>query len=204
MPFILRKIRKARWHGNDVLDWLLPDEIQADSLLDLSTKDNQLSIYIVEDDRSNLERIIAALAGNCDFISNVDYALVPAEVLSESGIEVADVKGETSDEQVNEAHRDLIHLSASKLLVLAKAISIRGERTRLTTKKVRKMIGRSIANGYIDKARLKLPANEISKLKLPQQSDGTTADHGNRINKGTSDREIGRDPEANQPGGSEE
>jgi hypothetical protein len=195
MPFILRKIRKARWHRNDVLDWLLPDEIQADSLLDLSTKDNQLSIYIVEDDRSNLERIIAALAGNCDFISNVDYALLPAEVLSENEIEVAGVKGETSDEQVNEAHRDLIHLSASKILELAKSIGTKGERTRLTAKRVSEMIGRSIANGYIDKTRLRLPANEISKLKLPQQSDGTTADQGNQVSK---------DTEANQSGESEE
>jgi hypothetical protein len=204
MPLILRKIRKARWHRNDDLDWLLPDEIQADSLLDLSTKDNQLSIYIVEDDRSNLERIIAALAGNCNFISNVDYALLPAEVLSEMGIEVAGVQGETSDEQVNEVHRDLIHLSASKILELAQSISTRGERTRLTAKKVSEMIGRSIANGYIDKARLKLSADEISKLKLPKQSDGKPADQGNQVNKGTSDNETREDAEANQSSESEE
>ena len=171
MPFILRKIRKARWHGSDVLDWLLPNDVQADSLLDLSTKDNQLSVYIVDDDRFNLDRILAALAGNCDFISNIDYALIPAEVLTRIEIKTAETKGETSDEEVNIAHKDLIELSAFQILELAKSISATGERARLTAKKVAELIERSIAEGFIDQTRLKLSAPEMAKLKLAQPTN---------------------------------
>ena len=92
MSFILRKIRKGRWHGSDVLKWLPANELPADSLVDLATKDNQLSIYIVEGDRSNLDRIIAALSANCDFISNFDYALLDKEVLDVIKIKMTNVK----------------------------------------------------------------------------------------------------------------
>ena len=179
MPFILRKIRKARWYGSDVLHWLPPNDVQADSLLDLSTKHNQLSVYIVENDRSNLDRILAALVGNCDFISNIDYALIPAaEVLDRIKIKTVEIKGETSDEQVNTAHRDLIELSASQILELAKSISATGERARLTAKKVAELIERSIDEGHIDQTRLKLSAPEIAKLRLAQPTNIELAAEG--------------------------
>jgi len=50
-------LQKIRWHGSDVLQWLPANDLQADSLVDLATKNNQLSIYIVESNRSNLNLV---------------------------------------------------------------------------------------------------------------------------------------------------
>jgi hypothetical protein len=78
MPLILRKIRKARWYQYDRSDfpWLLEEDIPADPLGDLATNDNELSVWQINDDKSNLPRVAAALAANCDDISNLDYALI--------------------------------------------------------------------------------------------------------------------------------
>ena len=53
-------------------DWLAGDEVQADALVDLSTKDNELSVWLIENDKSNLEHVVTALAANCNTISNLD------------------------------------------------------------------------------------------------------------------------------------
>jgi len=164
VSFILRKIRKGRWHGSDVLKWLPANELPADSLVDLATKDNQLSIYIVEGDRSNLDRIIAALSANCDFISNFDYALLDKEVLDVIKIKMTNVKGETPDEEVNAVHRDLVELSASQILELAAAISAKAERGRLTNKQVLRVLANAVGSGHIERDKLKLKADELAKI----------------------------------------
>jgi hypothetical protein len=74
MPLMLRKIRKARWYQHNQADfpWLLDEDIPADPLGDLVTNDNELSVWQINDDKSNLHRIAAALAANSDDISNLD------------------------------------------------------------------------------------------------------------------------------------
>jgi hypothetical protein len=164
VSFILRKIRKGRWHGSDVLKWIPANDLQADSLVDLATKDNQLSIYIVVSDRSNLDRVIAALSANCDFISNFDFALLNKEVFDAINIKVANVRGVTPDEEVNAVHRDLVELSAGQILELAKAISTTAERRRLTNKQVLSVLATAVASGHIDRDKLKLKADELAKI----------------------------------------
>lgn len=64
MPLILRKIEKGRWNSDpQAVPWLPPGEVQAQALLDLAPKDNGLSVWLIEEDRSNLDRVVAALAG---------------------------------------------------------------------------------------------------------------------------------------------
>jgi hypothetical protein len=164
VPFILRKIRKARWRGSEVIGWLSSDDLQADALVDLATKDNRLSVYIVATDRFNLERILAALAGNCDFISNLDYVLLEENALDEINIKIASVKGETPDEEVNAVHRDLVELSATQILALAKLFSTRGERNRLTGRRVLELLVRAVDSGQIERDRLKVKPEEIAKI----------------------------------------
>lgn len=54
MAFLLRKIRKNRWYKEQI-EWLPDGELQADPLSDLGTKSNELSVYHVVIDESNLE-----------------------------------------------------------------------------------------------------------------------------------------------------
>ena len=88
MPFILRTIRKSKWYKHERVPWLVEGELQADALGDLRTSDNELSVWLVEDDESNLEQVVTALAVTRQRISNVDYALFDLQFLSELNIKI--------------------------------------------------------------------------------------------------------------------
>lgn len=151
---MLRKIRQARWYKVEGA-WLAADEIPADPLSDLTTKDNQLSIWYIEDDRSNLERVIAALAASGTDIANVDYALLDHQWLGDLYITMASTRGGTPDEEVNTAwHRDLVELSAGKLVTLATAIFTHAEKQRMPKIRVHQLIVQAVTLGWIDIQRL--------------------------------------------------
>ena len=58
----------------------------ADPLGDLVTKENRLSVWQIDDDRSNLGDVIAALAASRDFLDTFDYALFNDELLAQARI----------------------------------------------------------------------------------------------------------------------
>jgi hypothetical protein len=84
MALILRIVRKSRWSFTP--PWLSEDDLQADSLVDFSTKKNELSVWHIDKDESNLKRIISALAANRDTLSNFDYALFDKKILIDNNI----------------------------------------------------------------------------------------------------------------------
>jgi hypothetical protein len=164
VPLILRKIRKAKWYRSDAVPWLAREDLQADALVDLATKGNRLSVYVVEDDQSNLERIIAGLAANCDFISDFDYALFADEALDEIKINVEDTNGETPDAVVNSWHRDLVELSAANIFALANVIGTRAERKRVLSRRVLQLVAHAVATGQIERGKLRLKRDQIAKV----------------------------------------
>lgn len=93
MPLVLRKIRKSKWYKTERVSWLEEGQLQADALADLKTTNNELSVWHIEDDKSNLEEVVAALAANCDDVSNLDYALFDQQLLSEIDIRIKATKG---------------------------------------------------------------------------------------------------------------
>ncbi|MCI0490485.1 MAG: hypothetical protein L0229_28150 [Blastocatellia bacterium] len=156
MPFILRKIRKAKWYKSEGVPWLAEGDLQADALVDLATKGNRLSIYLVYDDRSNLERVVAALAtANTDYISDFEYALFDLSALEKIGIELEKIEGETPDAMVNSWHCDLVELSASKILALATIIRSQAKRKRILSRRVLELVESAIASQQIDPTKLK-------------------------------------------------
>jgi len=155
VPFFLRKIRKAKWYKNENVSWLAEGELQADALSDLETKNNELSVWYVEDDKSNLEQIAAALAASGDAISNLDYALLDQEVLSEVSIKVRNTRGGSPDKKVNSWHRDLVELSATALFELAKAIQTKATKERILPRDIGRLIKRAVDAGQIDRTKLK-------------------------------------------------
>jgi len=160
VPFVLRKIRKAKWYKHRGVPWLAQGDLQADALGDLQTSNNELSVYYIESNKSNLERVVTALAANRDFISNLDYALLDLEVLSELGIKTERRAGETPDAQVNTWHIDLVELSAHKLMDLADAIYKHADKRRLQKKKLIQLIVKAVTSKCIDGTRL---SPELSK-----------------------------------------
>jgi hypothetical protein len=155
MPLVLRRIRKGRWHIEDT-SWVEEGDIHADPLADLNTKTNALSLWLVEDDESNLEQIVTAIAATRDHVSNLDYALLKLRFLSELNLEIKHTRGGTLDEEANTSwHRDLHKLSGFKLVELAKIILDRGQRGRFSEKNIGQLIAQAVSSGRIDLAGLK-------------------------------------------------
>ncbi|MEH2299367.1 MAG: hypothetical protein V7K88_10110 [Nostoc sp.] len=170
-------MRKSKWYKTETTAWLLLGEFQSDLLGDLATSGNKLSVYRVEDDCSNLERLVAALAANCDRIANFDYVLFEEKILKDIGIKSEHTKGETPDETVNNCHLDLIELSAFRLVDLAKQILDRGKVERFSPLKVTNLLADSIKKGYLNKAKMRLIPKEIEKIdKLIQSNSAFNSD----------------------------
>lgn len=154
MPLLLRKIRKSKWYKPDSLLWLKPDEIQADALGDIVTSSNALSVWLVEDDKSNLEEVIVALAVCGDTISNFDYTLIDVDLLSNIDIKIETKEGLSPYSRANHWHRDIVELTTSKILKLAEAIFFHSDRKRVAEKQVLTWVKVVIQNGQIDRTKL--------------------------------------------------
>lgn len=77
---------------------------------------------MIEDFQADLERVVTALAGTRQVITDIDYAVFDHSLLSEIAIELEFNDGDTADDDVNKWHRDLVELTTSKLLALARVI----------------------------------------------------------------------------------
>jgi hypothetical protein len=155
MPLVLRKIKKAKWYKNVVVPWLKKGELQADALTDLKTTNNRLSVWLVQNDKSNLDRIITALASTCEYLTNIDFALLDQSILEQLDIKWEKTKGDSHDDVINQTnHLDLIELTATKLYQFAHKIQTNGTMTRYLEKKVINLVIEAIRIGRIAKNRL--------------------------------------------------
>lgn len=165
MPLFLRKIRKAKWYSHIDLEWLVEGEIQADALGDLATKNNTLSVWNIEDDKSNLEEVITALATRFDSPSNLDFALIDKKYVVDMGLKVIPSKGDTYFLKANEHwHFHLTELTAQSILNLANIIMINGEKERYRESQIILLLKQAIQNKtiYIKD----LSVNLQSKIKI--------------------------------------
>lgn len=149
MPKILRKIKRSRWYGADEVDWLAEGEVQAEALVDLETQSNTLSVWIVDDDDSNLDRVVAALAAKCGSKTIVDYVTIDQKRIDDIGLLMQQTSGDSPDSAANSMwHRDLQHLTVNGVAALAAELSANGQRNRMTWLKVKAAVQRSVDAGY--------------------------------------------------------
>lgn len=169
---LLRKIRQGRWLPSDEGTWIPNGEIQADPLGDLSTTNGKLSVWVVSDDRANLDRVVAALAANCDKVSNIDYLIFNEETVVDPRFKVELTKGNSHDKGANTKwHRDLVELTAGKLVELARSMFHCCEKRRLLPKDVAKLIAQAVANEWIDPHDLSQPVRDKVMPLVPASSD---------------------------------
>ena len=154
MPLILRKIRRSKWYKHEGVAWLQAGELQADILVDLKTEDNWMSVWLVEDDKSNLDDLLSALAATCAVLSNLDYATLAEDIVSAVGVKIVQTEGDTPNKDVNKWHHDLVELSVSKVVGLAKAILTSGETKRVQPRQILRLIARAVESGKIDATKL--------------------------------------------------
>lgn len=120
MPFVWRNVRYARWHD------LLGGERQADALTDFRTRGNELSLWEVCDDKSNLLDVVAAYAAGRDDLANVDYVLFSLEdVTRVVGEPIRSPEtGNTPFHDAKQWHRDLRNLTTTSLCTLCGKVAV--------------------------------------------------------------------------------
>ena len=167
MSLILRKVRSSRWYPRDECPWLEEGELQADPLGDFQTTENVLSVWLIEDDLSNLNRIITALAANCDYIQNIDYIVFDQGILTEIGIRMQNSQAKTPDGEVNSNwHYDLMEISAQRLLRLVEVLIDRVEPQRVLQKQIAQWVTDAVLSGQIDIGDLKKHIREKIESKI--------------------------------------
>jgi len=155
VPFLLRAIRKNRWYEKPAEPFLASGDVPADPLADLRTDGNCLSVFCIDEDKANLERVLAAYASNRDIIANLDYALIDAQLLEKIGITCIKTVGQLPDQAVNNSwHRDLTGLSGLNLVALAKEILTKGEKLRVSQPRVVELIRTAVDSGHLDANRI--------------------------------------------------
>ncbi|MDP1713899.1 MAG: hypothetical protein Q8L41_04060 [Anaerolineales bacterium] len=148
------------------MTWLSESELQADALDDLRTKSNELSIFHINQDTSNLNRVVAALAISFDDPSNFDFALLNEETMSNMGIKWKRSPGVLSDKEVNDLHSDLYELSDSRLLELARTIKAKAIIDRKDYLEVLNIVAASLANGHIDRSKIRWKKRYLEDLDI--------------------------------------
>ena len=95
MPLLLRTVRQNRWLKDEAAPFLAIDDVPADPVCDLQTKQNLLSVWEVAQDRSNIMRIVRAVAIGRQKIANMGYVLFDSGLLPAADIEIIRVSHST-------------------------------------------------------------------------------------------------------------
>lgn len=119
MPYFLRQIDVRPW-----LDKSGASIAPADIVSDFKTKENKLSLWRIEDDKSNLCRVIVAISCNKadrTTIKQFEYVMIDSRCLQSKGFKINQTDGNTKDKEANKKwHYDINELSGDMLLQIVK------------------------------------------------------------------------------------
>lgn len=159
MPLLLHTVRQNRWLKAEAAPWLDRGDVPADPIGDLRTSGNRLSVWELVPDRSNLERIVRAIAVGREKVSDMGYVLFDSALLETADIGTQSKPGTTPDVEANSWHRDLVDLSGHKLVALTRAILKNGESGTVLKKRLCELIDEGIRVKQLpEKCRSKLIA----------------------------------------------
>lgn len=151
MAFLVRAISKPKWVRPD---WLPLGDAPGDALSDLRTTNNALSVWMLDDGRLNLPRILEALASNRERLDKLDYTIIDEQAVRSIPVTIEEADGDTPHATANTIHRDLTELSAFKLTLLASEM-VPLERFRLTQRQVTNLLLTALQEGRLDRGRLR-------------------------------------------------
>jgi hypothetical protein len=156
LAWLLRKIHKSAWI--DKPEWLVGNEAPAVVLHDFEADANDLSLWWIEEDRSNLDRVVAALAGNCEYLGIVDVVLFPTELVEAAACgALAPTQGSCHDEHVASTwHRDLTQLSTHRVAELARVVyrDARSDFMRFPKAQTKRLLQAALEKSWLPSDRL--------------------------------------------------
>lgn len=157
MPLLLRRIVIERW---DAAVTHLDSPLPSDPLADLVTKGGRLSLWLVMDNRANIDRLITAVAANAGVVSNVPFVLIQQSLLEEHHFQIVESKGNTPlPEAVNE-HRDVVDLDATRLIEVAELFRRHGDFNEYSELRVRELLADAVNGRRLRKQDLKKDVQE--------------------------------------------
>ena len=125
MPFILRKIKNKRtWAAISHKE--RPDFAPPDCFIDLRTSQSTLSVWLIEDDKSNLLDVVAALAIEGGDIDHFHFVLAPIDRMPK-GSSLTETDGKTPYIAARKFHRTLSGLTAQGIIEFVFAVLEGGE-----------------------------------------------------------------------------
>ena len=152
MVYLFHNIKqKAYWERDKFYyPWLNEGEVVADVFRSLRPVDGTLSTYIIDEEKTRLHRVAAALVCTRDSFQHVDYVLLPYGSVA-SKFTLREVPGKTADDEVNKWHVDIVHLTSEKLSEFTRLIrDDRHEMDRISESTVKSKIRFGIENRQID------------------------------------------------------
>jgi len=155
VPYLLRIATLGRWNDSTSPDWLSPGEMTADPLGDLKTIDGKLSVWVIDDEGENLDRVVAALAGARPRLDHFEFYLVGLTKVESDGFSIETSHGGSADPSANEKwHRDIIRISAPRLVKLASVLKHHGEPNTRLKKQVSQLLRSGLQAGNLIEAKL--------------------------------------------------
>ena len=162
MAFLLRGIGNKAWwdKSRDDFSWLGEDELIADVLKSLGTVDGALSTFIIDEEKTKIDRVVAALASGRSKIENFDYMLAPVDVVLKN-FRSDNTKGKTPDSDVNAWHLDIVHLTPAKLIQLAYILrNHKEDLCRMPRPNVKSALQTSKNHGFLDMEKVSLSVKQ--------------------------------------------
>lgn len=155
MAVYIHGIEYALWNAIDDLDWLTEDEVPAAAVASLKAKNNELSLFLVDDSRPIIARIAVAIRlGSDKGFTEFGYAILSEDVINNLPIARETSPGETWDTEANRWHLALVQLTGATLNEFAKAIWHQATKDLVTQKDVISQAKLEIQDGTISKERL--------------------------------------------------
>ncbi|MDO8475726.1 MAG: hypothetical protein Q7W02_05935 [Candidatus Rokubacteria bacterium] len=170
MPYLFRSINKRRWDwGAGDPSWLPPGAVPAAPLGDLApTPSSALSLWWIADDKSNVGRVVAALAAGRQHLDKYDYALIEEGAVRGLGIKVESAPETCPDQDAsNRWHHNLLELTADKIFALVGLIKSTSELDRLLAPDVERLLKEGLESGFLDESKVHSKLRE--RLQPPKK-----------------------------------
>lgn len=156
MSRYVRKLINKNWLDKEIVsnnEWLAPDSILADALKNFSSSENELSVFLLEND-DQIELILSAIVASSKSFDNTDYVIIDHSLIDELDIAIEEYPGKTFNNSVNKLHLNLKQLSAEKVIKLARAVQEQGQIGRVGKTRIAAALQRQIIEGHLNENQL--------------------------------------------------
>lgn len=157
MSLYVRKIEKAKWLQNDILNGA---NASADAITNCTkTKRNTLSVWEIASEQQ-IDDAILAILGNSDHLDTIDVVCIPSDILAMKELTVEHTPGNTQFEKMVNSHRNIAGLdfltlgTVSKLII--RQLQEKKDR-RYTVGKLKKLVKSAVKDGLATKDSFPLP-----------------------------------------------